>query len=196
MLVVRADAKIGTLADLEGKTLILGSSQAAEATVLPVHFLRREGVNLDRVKVESLDGRVDLRGNPCSSEVHVLAALREVRGQAGVIGERFWKHLSRHEPDRVSGLKAIWVSPPFSHCVFTASKDFDKELAGRFTRLMLAMDPSDPLAGEAMRLEGTRKWVAGSQEGFQELFKVVPMESACCSEECCSEECCSEGSAK
>ena len=184
VLVVRADASIRTPDDLAGKTLVLGSRQAAEATVLPVHFLRRQGVNFDRIKIHSLDGNADLRGNPCSSEVHVLAALKEGKGQAGIIGERFWKHLSEHEPDRVSGLKVIWVSPPFSHCVFTASKDFDKELAARFTRLMLAMDPSDPLAAEAMRLEGTRRWVAGSQEGFQELLKALDESPACGSSAC------------
>jgi ABC-type phosphate/phosphonate transport system substrate-binding protein len=184
MLVVRTDAGIRTVDDLAGKTLILGSSQAAEATVLPIHFPKREGLKLDRIKVHSLDGRVDLRGNPCSSEVHVLAALQEGRGQAGLIGERFWQHLSQDEPDRVSGLQAIWISPPFSHCVFTASKDFDKDLAARFTKLMLAMDPNDPLAGEAMRLEGTRKWVAGSQEGFRELLKALDEQPDCCSSVC------------
>lgn len=184
VLVVRADANVRKLEDLKGKTLILGSWQAAEATVLPIHFLERQGVNLDRVTVQSLDGRVDLRGNPCSSEVHVLSAVRENRGQAGVIGERLWKHLSQHQPDQVSGLRAIWVSPPFSHCVFTAGKDFDRGAAERFTRLMLAMDPDDPLTAEAMRLEGTRKWVAGSQEGFQELLNALQEESACCGAEC------------
>jgi phosphonate transport system substrate-binding protein len=187
VLVVRADASMRMPDDLAGKTLVLGSRQAAEATVLPVRFLRRQGVNFDRIKIHSLDGNADLRGNPCSSEVHVLAALTEGKGQAGIIGERFWKHLSEREPDRVNGLKVIWVSPPFSHCVFTASKDFDKELAARFTRLMLAMDPGDPLAAEAMRLEGTRRWVAGSQEGFQELLKALDESPACRSPAC---ECC------
>jgi phosphonate transport system substrate-binding protein len=191
VLVVRADASVRTPLDLAGKSLVLGSRQAAEATVLPVHFLRGQGVNFDRIKIHSLDGKADLRGNPCSSEVHVLAALNEGKGQAGIIGERFWKHLSEHEPDRVSGLKVIWVSPPFSHCVFTASKDFDKDLAARFTRLMIAMDPSDPLAAEAMRLEGTRRWVAGSQEGFRELLKALDEPSACCSSDC--ESCTDEG---
>ena len=173
VLIVRADASISTPTDLAGKTLVLGSRQAAEATVLPVHFLKRQGVNFDRIKIHSLDGIADLRGNPCSSEVHVLAAVKEGKGQAGIIGERFWKYLSDARARPVGGLKVIWVSPPFSHCVFTASKNFDKELAARFTRLMLAMDPSDPLAAEAMRLEGTRRWVAGSQEGFQELLKAL-----------------------
>jgi phosphonate transport system substrate-binding protein len=186
VLVVRDDAGIKTPGDLKGKTLVLGSWQAAEATVLPIRFLEREGVNLDRVTVRTLDGRVDLRGNPCSGEVHVLAEVRQNRGQAGVIGERYWKHLSQHQPDQVSGLKAIWVSPAFSHCVFTAAKDFDKGLADRFTRLMLAMDPSDPLTADAMRLEGTRKWVAGSQEGFRELLGALEAESECCGEGDCS----------
>jgi phosphonate transport system substrate-binding protein len=187
VLIVRTDASIRSVDDVNGKALILGSRQAAESTVLPIHFLKEVGLDPYQVNIRSLDGQVDLRGNPCSGEVHVLKALQEGRGQAGIVGERFWKHLSEHQPDQVRGLKAIWVSPAFSHCVFTASKDFDRELAGRFTRLMLAMDPHDPLTAEAMRLEGTRKWVAGSQEGFQELLKALDEESPCCSEECASQ---------
>jgi ABC-type phosphate/phosphonate transport system substrate-binding protein len=151
--------------------------------------LRREGLRLSRVNFLNLDGQVDLRGNPCSGEVHVLKALQDGRGQAGIIGARLWDRLSREQPDQVSGLKAIWISPPFSHCVFTASKDFDKGLARRFTELMLAMDPKDPSTAEAMRLEGTKKWVVGSQEGFQELVKALREESGCCGDEsgCCTD---------
>jgi hypothetical protein len=53
------------------------------------------------------------------------------------------------------------------------------------------MDPNDPAAGEAMRLEGTRKWVAGSQEGFRELLKALD-ESGCCSSSDC-DECSADG---
>jgi hypothetical protein len=56
---------------------------------------------------------------------------------------------------------------------------------------MLAMDPSDPLAAEAMRLEGTRRWVAGSQEGYRELLKALDEPSACGSSDC--EACTDEG---
>ena len=87
VLIARADANIRSLADLKDKTLVLGSRQAAEATVLPRHFLEKEGQNLSQVKIHSLDGKVDFRGNPCSSEVHVLRALGEGVGQAGIIGE-------------------------------------------------------------------------------------------------------------
>jgi phosphonate transport system substrate-binding protein len=185
MLIVRADANIGSLDDLKGKTMILGSWQAAEATILPIHFLKHQGLKLSQVKLHNLDGQVDLRGNPCSSEIHVLKALQQGRGQAGIIGERLWNRLSKEQPDQVSQLRVLWVSPSFSHCVFTASKDFEKELASRFTRLMLAMDPNDPLTSEVMRLEGTRKWVSGSPEGFQELVKTLREEPGCCSAESC-----------
>jgi hypothetical protein len=36
------------------------------------HILKHEGMDLAEVKVKSLDGLVDLHGNPCSSEVHVF----------------------------------------------------------------------------------------------------------------------------
>jgi ABC-type phosphate/phosphonate transport system substrate-binding protein len=172
-LIVRRDSGVTALGGLAGKTLVLGSRDAAEATVLPLHFLKGEGLDLGEVKVLSLDQEVDLRGNPCSSEVHVLKALREGRGQAGIIGERLWERLKKDQPDQIGGLMDLWTSPPFSHCVFTAGNDFDEGLARRFTTLMTAMDPSDPLTAEVMRLEGTRQWVTGSPDGFRELIKAL-----------------------
>jgi phosphonate transport system substrate-binding protein len=179
-LIVRADAGIGSPADLKGKTLILGSWDAAEATVLPIHFLKKEGLGLNQLKVLSLDKEVDLKGNPCSSEVHVLKALREGRGQAGVIGERLWEGLKKDRPDQVSGLVDLWTSPGFSHCVFSAGRDLDEGLARKFTELMVAMSPSDPQTAEAMRLEGTRRWVPGSPDGFRALLQALREDGECC----------------
>lgn len=173
VLVVRKDAGISTLEDLAGKTLVLGSRDAAEATVLPVHFLKEAGVDFGRLEILSLDREVDLRGNPCSSELHVLKALQEGRGQAGVIGERLWRHLAADRPDEVANLQDLWTSPPFSHCVFTARKNFDQAPADRFTRLMLAMDPNDPLTAQVMQLEGTKQWVVGSPDGFETLLQAL-----------------------
>jgi ABC-type phosphate/phosphonate transport system substrate-binding protein len=183
VLVVRTDADVRAIDDLKGKTLILGSHEAAEATVLPLYFLKHEGLDQGKLKVLSLDREVDLRGNPCSSENHVLKALQEGRGQAGILGQGLWNRLSKEQPDQVSGLRCVWVSPAFSHCVFTASKQFDRKLGEKFAALMLAMKPGDPDAAEVMRLEGTKQWVAGSQTGFQELFKALSeCDAACCAD--------------
>ena len=100
MLIVRADAKIGSLDDLKGKTLILGSWQAAEATILPIHFLKHEGLKLSQVKLHNLDAQVDLRGNPCSSEIHVLRASRRDVGRPASSANDFGTGCQRNSPIR------------------------------------------------------------------------------------------------
>jgi ABC-type phosphate/phosphonate transport system substrate-binding protein len=175
-LLVRKESGIGTPADLQGKTLALGSREAAEATVLPLHYLKKEGVTLDKVKVISLDEELDLRGNPCSSPAHVLKALRAGRADAGIVPERLWDALVAGKAADAGGLQAVWTSPAFSQCVFTAPRHFDKTLAARFTQLMLAMDGKDAGTAELLRLEGARKWVAGSPDGFRTLIEALRAE--------------------
>jgi phosphonate transport system substrate-binding protein len=172
VLLVRADSGIESLNDLAGKRLILGSAEAAEATVLPLHYLAKGGLKLDGVELIRLDKEVDFRGNPCASPEHVLAALREGRGEAGIVTEELWKHVQSNGQD-ATPVKAIWTSPEFSHCVFTAASSFDAELAKRFTELMLNMDAKDPETAEIMRLEGTSKWLPGSPDGFQDLVDAL-----------------------
>src|SRR5437763_1444872 len=84
-LIVRKDAGISTLGSLAGKSMVFGSCDSADSTVLPVYFLKKEGVNLDKVKIVSLHNEVDEIGCPCHSQHHVLAALLKGRGQAGIL---------------------------------------------------------------------------------------------------------------
>jgi phosphonate transport system substrate-binding protein len=172
-LLVRKESGIKGPTGLQGKTLALGSREAAEATVLPLYYLKKEGVQLDKVKLLRLDEEVDLRGNPCSSPLHVLKALRAGRADAGIVGERLWNDLVARKALEVDGLLAVWTSPAFSHCVFTAANDFDKTLAARFTRLMLAMDGKDEGTAEILRLEAASTWVAGSPDGFETLIEAL-----------------------
>jgi ABC-type phosphate/phosphonate transport system substrate-binding protein len=173
VLVARKGSGIESPGQLGGKSLILGSADAAEATVLPLHYLKREGIGLGSVSLIRLDGEVDLKGNPCSSEQHVLRALLDGRGDAGIIGERLWEHLKKERPEEAEKLVAVWTTPEFSHCVFTASEALDDRLGERFTELMTAMDPDDARTCDVMRLEGTRRWVAGSPDGFRDLIEAL-----------------------
>ena len=171
VLVVRKDAKLKSLEDLKGKTLVLGSYDAAEATVLPMYYLKQKGMAFDKVKLLELDNEFDFKGNCCSSPRYVWKALKEGRGQAGIIPEYMWKNWSK-SPE-AKNFRVIWTSPKFSHCVFTADTDFDKNLSARFTKLMLQMSPTDPLTADVMRLEGTRQWLQGTHEGFTDLIEAV-----------------------
>jgi phosphonate transport system substrate-binding protein len=175
-LVALEDAGIAGLGDLNGKTMVFGSSDSADSTVLPVYFLKKAGVNFDRVRVRSLHDEVDEMGVPCHSQHHVLEALLKGRGQAGIIGIDLWRKLQADKPAQAARLKAIWTSPAFSHCVFTARKDFDKDTAERFRKLMVAMDGKDPVTAEILKLEHCTKWVpAGkkAQEGYTDLLNAL-----------------------
>jgi ABC-type phosphate/phosphonate transport system substrate-binding protein len=172
-LLVRKQSGIKAPTDLRDKTLALGSREAAEATTLPLHYLKTEGVKLGEIMFLRLDDELDLRGNPCSSPVHVLKALRAGRADAGIVPDRLWGELVAARSPEAEGLQAVWTSPAFSHCVFTAPADFDKTLAARFTRHMLAMDGRDERTAEILRLEGAGKWVAGSADGFQTLIEAL-----------------------
>jgi phosphate/phosphite/phosphonate ABC transporter binding protein len=178
VLLVRKDAGITDLPGLAGQTVLFGSCNSAECTVLPAYFLKKEGVRLDQIKVLSLHKEVDRMGVPCHSERHVLKALREKRGGAGIINERLWKYLQKDKPEEAAAFQAIWTSPASSHCMFTARKNFHKDLGARFTRLMLAMDAKDPVCAEILRLEGCQKWAAGGQEGYEHLLKALRDEDA------------------
>lgn len=176
VLIARKEANVSTVADLAGKSMLFGSCDSADCTVLPVHFLRKSGVPFDKVKIVSLHDEVDDKGVPCHSSQHVMAALLKGRGDAGVIGIGMWQKLQDSKPEEAAKFKAIWTSPPFSHCVFTARKDFPADTAERFTKIMLAMDGKDPVTAEILKLEHCSKWVLGgkqAQDGFEELFKAV-----------------------
>jgi phosphate/phosphite/phosphonate ABC transporter binding protein len=175
-LIVHKEAGIPTLADLAGKTLILGSRDSAEATVLPTYFLKKEGVDFSKCKVLSLHEEVDERGTPCCSENHILQALKKSRGHAGIISEALWNRLRDNSPDELKQFTDLWTSPAFSHCVFTARSDFDKALGTRFTQLMLAMDGKDPVTAEVLRLEQAKRWVPGTHEGFGDLLQALRAE--------------------
>ena len=80
LLIARTDSGISALNDLAGKTVILGSRDAAEATVLPTYSLKKEGFDWGKVKILSLHKEVDERGSPCSSEHRVLPAFGSTEG--------------------------------------------------------------------------------------------------------------------
>ena len=53
-ILVRRDAGIGALTDLHGKTVATGSRDSAQARILPLFFLRRAGVEVDRLNQDDI----------------------------------------------------------------------------------------------------------------------------------------------
>lgn len=173
VVIARKESGVAKLAEMSGKTLVLGSKDAAEATVLPIYYLQKQGVRLDKVKFLSLHEELDNKGCPCSSEQDVLKALQKGRGDLGVISEAMWKRLAKKQPKEAAAFTLVWTSPAFSHCVFTAPRGMDAKIATRFRELMVAMDGKDAQTAEILELEGCKKWLPGTHEGFSDLVKAL-----------------------
>ena len=57
-------------------------------------------------------------------------------------------------------LTAIWTSPPFNHCMFTAGPDLDPSLQQRFAEALSGMSYDNPSHRAVLDAEG---YVAGSR---------------------------------
>lgn len=169
-LVARADAKIKSPNDLSGQRLLLGREGDQEG-LLSVYFLQKAGAKLDQIRVVRL-AQKDAQGKRADSWPHILQALSAGQSDAAIIPQDFWNRSAAWQ-EKNPQVKAVWSSPAFNHCVFTAAKGFDAKLGKQFTRLMTTLDPQDPLVAELNRLEGTSKWLPGDAKGFEALIEAL-----------------------
>jgi ABC-type phosphate/phosphonate transport system substrate-binding protein len=168
-IVVRADAGIRSLADLPGKTLAVGSRDSTQARILPLHFLAEQGVALDRVALLPFDTDLGKHGDTGTSELDVLAALRDGRAHAGAVGDLVWvaeQAAGRVDPTR---LEVLWTTPGFDHCMFDALPTLEPAKAERFQRALFAMSWDDPAHRRLLELEGLKQWLPPREEGYASL---------------------------
>lgn len=172
-IVVRKDAGIATLADLHGKTLAVGSRDSTQARILPLHFLRREGVDLGRVRLLPFDTDLGKHGDTGTSELDVLRALADGRAQAGAVGDLVWvgeQAAGRVDPGLI---EVLWTTPGFDHCMFDALPDFDAGRARAFSDALLAMRWDEPAHRRLLELEGLRQWLPPREEGYASLRRAL-----------------------
>jgi phosphonate transport system substrate-binding protein len=169
-LVARTDSGIQSLADLRGKRLALGSADSAQAAILPLHYLRKAGIEPERdLLLLRFDLDVGKHGDTGASELEVLRALHEGRADAGMIGHAIWLAQLEHGSVNTALVRSVWTSPGYNHCNFTALPDFDAELARRWTEALLRMEYNDPRWRRLMDLEGLTSWLPGRTSGYEVL---------------------------
>jgi ABC-type phosphate/phosphonate transport system substrate-binding protein len=165
VLVARAGVRVPD--DLAGGTLAVGSRDSGHAAILPLHFLRAEGAVIGDVL--RFDTDLGKHGDTGDSEQRVIEAVARGDATAGALGDVTWERLRAEAPD----LEVVWRSPTYSHCCFTGRPDLDRELAGRWLELLLAMSYDDPAMRHAMDLEGVKSWLRGDKSGYGELTRAM-----------------------
>jgi phosphonate transport system substrate-binding protein len=158
--VARAHSGIRTLADLKGRRVALGSADSVQAAILPVHFLGQAGLDPERdCRLLRFDRDVGKHGDTGTSELEVLAALREGKADAGALGGSTWTNQVAKDQVDPRQLLHFWTSPAYCHCNFTALADFPADLGRRWTDSLVAMSHDDPRWQPLMDLEGLKRWL-------------------------------------
>ena len=179
---------ISTLLDLKSRTLALGSRDSGHAAILPVHFVEQQGLHEGRdYRTLRFDSDVGKHGDTGTSEVEVVRAVLDGRADAGAIGSPFWNTVRNQGLVPEGGLREIWSSPAYNHCMFTARPDLSLEQERRFVEALLAMSYDNPVHRPILEAEGLQRWLAPHLDGYgalrqaaveQGFFKKVLAKSA------------------
>ena len=161
---------VSAIADLKNRTLALGSRDSGHAAILPVHFLEQEGLREGRdYRTLRFNSDVGKHGDTGASEVEVVRAVLEGRADAGAIGSPFWNTVRKDHLVPEGGLREIWSSPAYNHCMFTARPDLDREEQQRFAEALSAMSYDNPLHRSILDAEGLQRWLTPHLDGYTDL---------------------------
>jgi ABC-type phosphate/phosphonate transport system substrate-binding protein len=172
-ILARKGAGIRTLADLRGKTLAVGSRDSTQARILPLHFLKKEGIDLAAVRLAAFDTDVGKHGDTGTSELEVLKALHEGRADAGAVGDLIWVLEQAAGHVDASKVEVLWTTPPFDHCMFDAHPDAPRAKCDAFQRALFAMRWENPAHRRVLELEGLKQWMPPREEGYASLHEAL-----------------------
>jgi ABC-type phosphate/phosphonate transport system substrate-binding protein len=161
---------VSTLADLKDRTLALGSRDSGHAAILPVYFLEQQGMQEGR-DYRTLRFNTDMgkHGDTGTSEVEVVRAVLDGRADAGAIGSPFWNTVRNERLVPEGGLREIWSSPAFNHCMFTARPDLDRKQEQRFVEALTAMSYDNSAHRPILDAEGLHRWLLPHLNGYDAL---------------------------
>ena len=174
-LISRKGSGLAGIGDLKGKTLALGSGDSAQAALVPLYLLRAAGLEPERdVNLLRFDVDLGKHGDTGTSEIDVLRAVAGGAADAGAVGNATWLRLLEQGHADTGLVEAVWTSPPYDHCNFTALPAFNAQRAERWRDALLGMDYRDPRWRRLMDLEGLVSWVPGRREGYELVRAAVP----------------------
>ena len=165
---------VSTLPDLKDRTLALGSRDSGHAAILPVYFLEQQGM-FEGKDYRTLRFNTDMgkHGDTGTSEVEVVRAVLDGRADAGAIGSPFWNTVRNERLVPEGGLREVWSSPAYNHCMFTARPDLDREREQRFVEALTTMSYDNPAHRPILDAEGLQRWLQPHLDGYDALRRAA-----------------------
>jgi ABC-type phosphate/phosphonate transport system substrate-binding protein len=174
VVVVRADAPIGSLAELKGKIVAVGAADSPQATLIPLLHLAEQGLEPERdFAVRRFDMLLGLHGDHIGGERDAAKALAEGQVDAACMIDANHLLFVREGTLKSGQTRVLAQTAPYDHCNLTVLDDAPKVLTGRFRELLLSMRYEDPDVRPLLDLEGLKAWKAGRVEGYAQLTRAV-----------------------
>ncbi|KAG7337419.1 monooxygenase domain protein [Nitzschia inconspicua] len=180
IVIVRKDANISSVDDLNGQTVLTGACDSPQAHVVPLHYLQNvRNVQFADVLPQNLD--LGKHGDTAAGEVKAMELMMGRDGaKVAIVSKMMWDRAcqgmlpSIQAADllnRCEVLDAVQL-PVFDHCQFDAVlHDNDpperKEKLQDFSDALFAMNMDNPKHQPLMKLEGIQKqWEGPRQQGY------------------------------
>lgn len=173
LIVARRADESDDLNRLAGKRLALGSRDSGHAAILPLYYLKQQGLDAEHdCELVRFDTDLGKHGDTGDSELRVVRAVASGDADAGALGDATWVRLKAEglAPD---DLAVVWKTPRYYHCNFTTLPSFDRQRAVAWTEALLAMDYNDARLRHAMDLEGVKRWLRGDAVGYADLHTAM-----------------------
>jgi phosphonate transport system substrate-binding protein len=174
IVIARADDELRTPVDLKGRRVGVGANDSPQATLIPLAFLAKHGMEPNRdfaaVEFDLLRGK---HGDHIGGEREAVRAL--LRGECDAACLIDGNHLlfTQEGTIRSGSTRVIAQTPPYDHCNFTVLDGAPVEEVARFRDLLLAMSYADPTVRRLLDLEGLKSWLPGRTEGYSQLAEAV-----------------------
>ena len=172
LIVVRADSRVRTLADLKGKRMVFGPVLSPGGYLAQYHTMLSAGLDPEK----TLASYTFLPGAWQHEKVVYSILYGAVDAGAVKVGD-----IERMEAEgkvRKSDFRVIAASPPVPNCTFFALPHVDTDTAEIFRKALLALSDRDFVAVNGERLnvlkrDGTKGYVPARDEEFDILRKMA-----------------------
>jgi phosphonate transport system substrate-binding protein len=173
-VVVRADSDLHTLEDLRGRRIGVGAIDSPQATLLPLQLLRSAGLEADEnIIVVRHDIGVGLHGDHIGGERDAARALVTGMVDAACMTDTNLLLFSKEGTLPASATRVLATTPPFDHCMMTASPQADREEVRRLTELLLTMSYVDEEVRHLLDLEGLTRWLPPRNTQYGDLDRAI-----------------------